>query len=120
MMLIDLAFLDTYNNVDLAVAAFYTKIFSIIDMHVAKRTTSSSKFSVWFSSLVIKLIKVKEYYFRKWKQVSSTIYEEFSELCKVVKIEAQREYKAYVHNTEEHIRRDSKQFRQESLRFPLK
>ncbi|KAK9752972.1 hypothetical protein QE152_g3773 [Popillia japonica] len=116
MMLIDWAFLDTYNNVDVAVAAFYTKILSVVDMHVPKRTTLYRKFPVCFSPSVVKLIKLKEYYFRKWKQVSSTryyeefwkeyyfrkwkqvsstrYYEEFWRLRKVIKTESQREYEA--------------------------
>lgn len=108
---IDWSHLKSCVNVNLAVSVFYSTLYSIIDKHVPQFTTSIRKYPTWFTTTLIRLIKLKEYYFRKWRRTRLNRFREnFIRLRKQVHDELSSSYQRYLSITEESIVGDPKNF----------
>lgn len=108
---VDWSFIESCTNVNLAISFFYTTMFSIIDKHVPKYTTRSCKFPVWYTPQVVQLLKLKEFYHKKWKTTQLQIYkDEFSRVRTLAKVEANKAYDLYRTRIEHTISSDPKAF----------
>lgn len=61
---------DINNNVEI----FYNKLNEIINKYAPKVKIDGSKFPIWYSKELIRLIKEKEYYFKRKKQSVNPIF----------------------------------------------
>ncbi|GJQ76743.1 hypothetical protein Trydic_g15586 [Trypoxylus dichotomus] len=111
MLAVDWSFLDEYSDVDVAVEAFYNTLYSVIDRSVEKTKRPTSTFPPWFSAKIKQRLKLKEFYFKKWKRTKAIYYfNEFKRLRSLTKNEIRDAYKAYLADAEININRDPKLF----------
>lgn len=101
---IDWRFLSRYDDVDQAVNEFYSKLYGVFDTCVPRIKSSSRHYPVWFDRRIRQLVRMKEFYFKKWKRTKSSFYlNEFKRLRHQLKLESERAYKSYQHRIESDI-----------------
>lgn len=107
----DWFFLENIKTTNEAVDAFYTMFYSILDLYVPICTSSKKKYPTWFTSKVKHTLKLKNYYFRKWKETNAQHYRsEYTRLRAEAKKDINIAYKTYVAHLESNIASDPKAF----------
>ncbi|XP_045446631.1 uncharacterized protein LOC123654790 [Melitaea cinxia] len=110
----EIDWINRFLNLDIeaATTSFYDTIFNIIDKHIPSKVVHQSrKYPVWYNGPLIKIIKEKLKFHRKWKTYCRiSDYDTF-----VLLRERQRKvevdcYNAYIDNAEREINRNSKYF----------
>lgn len=112
IMSIDWQFLHGCGDIDMAVGRFYETINDVISKHIPTKTFKcDERHPPWFSSALIKIIKEKLRYHKKWKIYHrQSDYDTFSLLRERQK-RVQREcYDKFILNAEHKIKIDSKYF----------
>lgn len=98
--------------VETAVSSFYSIIEDIISTHVPTRIVhDTSRYPVWFSPALIKVVKEKLKFHRKWKRYKN--YRDYSSFCRVRERQKALEDKVYdefIENAENSIIISSKNF----------
>lgn len=109
---VDRSFLEAFQNVNLAVDAFYTRIYDVLDIYVPKfRTSCNRQTSIWFTSDIRKNLKLKYNHFRKWRKTGNNYNRmEFERLRRIVKSESLLAFKSYTLRMESNIKSDPLQF----------
>ncbi|XP_063932673.1 uncharacterized protein LOC135144578 [Zophobas morio] len=78
--------LSAYSDVNAAVTEFYRIFYNILDPSVPLYSLKKSSYTVWFNKQIIKTLKMKNYYRKKWKKTSSAFYHiEFKRLRALAK-----------------------------------
>lgn len=107
---IDWNFLNTYDNVNLAVGDFYRYLIDVFN-HTIPVKTFNKKFPFWYSTETIKLIKYKN----KVRKLAlhngnPIVLEEFKYLRSSVKLNISRDYTSYLQTTENNLISNPKKF----------
>nr|CAI5866027.1 unnamed protein product [Callosobruchus analis] len=83
---VDWSFLDNVNDANCMCDLFYDKLYFIFDLYVPKYVKRKDSYPRWFSSEIIRNIKLKNKLHHQYKLRRITeIYEEFSRVRKLVK-----------------------------------
>ncbi|KAK9692657.1 hypothetical protein QE152_g35010 [Popillia japonica] len=102
---IDWSFLVGYHDVNSAFKAFYKVLYSVLDKHVPPRTGSTSQYPVWFTNGIIKNLKIKNKFRRRWMSTKNILFlNEFKRLGSLTKILISQAYNTYMTNNEQNIK----------------
>jgi predicted nucleotidyltransferase len=98
-------------HIDDAVERFYNILNKSIELHIPKKATKNSAFPRWYSTPLIKIIKEKDKYHKKWKTHGDYLdYESFSILRKRQKKLQTECYKNFITISERSIKSHPKYF----------
>lgn len=98
-------------NVDECVESFYTKINQLISVHTPLIKSTSSKFPSWYSQALIRCIKEKNKYHKRYKKFGNPRdYDTFSLLRTRCKSLIAKCHDAYLNSVEESLSDDPKVF----------
>ena len=98
-------------GMELATERFYSILNRVIDAHVPSKKTTVSNYPSWYDTSLIKIIKEKRKYHRKWKSSANLAhYETFSLLRSRQKRVCKSLFEAYIRKSEECIKENSKFF----------
>lgn len=101
---VDWSFLSTFINVGDTVSAFYNQLFGVIDLSVPIHRSSRRSYPPWFNSDIKRNLKLKFFYYKKWKATkSSTYYNQFSRLRSLIKTQIKFAYNEYHRAVERNI-----------------
>lgn len=107
----DWTILENHVNIDSAVETFYALLYHIINQYVPSYCPSPNKYPTWYTNELKQLIKLKEYYFRKWKKTKSDFFRsEFNRIRSSVKNKSAAALKNYLLNIEQDISGDPNKF----------
>lgn len=99
------------SDVDRNLECFYEKLSDVVDSHISKIKIRKRQYPLWFSRHTVSLIKSKTQAHKDWKaNRTQRDYEVFSNLRKTVKVNINKDYKAYIAKTEKNIQQDTKYF----------
>lgn len=72
----DWSFLDSFKDVNCACESFYSRLYSILDTYVPvlRVDPNKEKFPMWYNSRIIKKLKQKNQFWRKYRKTSSGYY----------------------------------------------
>lgn len=99
------------DNIDDKVDWFNKILFQGFTLHVPVFMKKTSDFPRWFSSELIRLVKLKKKAHSRYKQdMTSSNYKSFSNLRSICKKLGTSCYKNYVAKTETHIHQNTKKF----------
>nr|CAI5869951.1 unnamed protein product [Callosobruchus analis] len=91
--LTDWSYLSQFSSVDAAVEGFYHKLYEILDLYVPKSRVFKRQFPCWYTADIIKNIKLKERYFRRYKAYSNNAdLDEYKRLRSVIKTQIKFAY----------------------------
>lgn len=100
----DWTFLENIVDVNVAVDSFYDALYHMLDTYVPKSSTIRSHHPPWFTSEIIRNLKTKELYRKKWCKTSNSFFlDEFKRLRCLVKTQISNAYKIYLTNIENNI-----------------
>lgn len=103
--------LETLDNVDAAVSYFNDVFRSIFIKCVPLSAQVGRVFPVWFSREIIKLIKLKERYYARYKRSRANYWQaKYSQVRKLAKIKIDNAYNAYLKDVQHALRADPKYF----------
>nr|CAH7750905.1 unnamed protein product [Callosobruchus chinensis] len=93
----DWSFLSHFFDVDAAVQVFYDKLYEILDMYVPKSKVMKRQFPFWYTSNIIKNIKLKEKCLSRYKvSRDSVVLDEYKRLRSIIKSETKNAHLEYV------------------------
>lgn len=96
-----------------SITSFQPVLYEVINSYVPVTKVSYRKYPPWFNSSLMKTIKLKHNYFRKFKATDDiTAYYEFVKLKKPSETEKDANYKSYCRTIPGNFKSDSKSFRQ--------
>lgn len=106
VFLADWSFLDTINNANDALDAFYASLYNIIDSNVPKKQNSkSTNFPIWFSQELKRNLKLKEKFRNKWKSTNNATYlNKYLNMRRTTKLHATRDYETYIQKVQNNIK----------------
>lgn len=112
------------DNVDKAVEGFYDILYSIFDICIPRKIRlqfESKRYPVWFTADIIRDLRQKSYYHRRWKQTRDiTAYNRFSYLRKDLKLRLATAYDKYRYSIENNIKSQPRAFWQHIANLKLK
>ncbi|GJQ87734.1 hypothetical protein Trydic_g3827 [Trypoxylus dichotomus] len=78
-----------HGDIDCAVQIFYNRLYTVLDHCVPKIKSTNRHYPPWFTANVKRLVNMKEYYFKKWKNTRLDYYlNGFRRLRQLLKVEA--------------------------------
>lgn len=99
------------NDVDVAVNNFYQILYTIFSKCVPFAKQVGKVFPVWFNGQIIKMIKTKETYFRKYKKFKTAFWlNKYREIRRVVKSKIKRAQSSYYEEVANSLYRNPKYF----------
>nr|CAI5828323.1 unnamed protein product [Callosobruchus analis] len=108
---LDWTFLDNTSDVNLMYDMFYEKLYYVLDLYVPKVTTKKRGYPKWYTSELIKNIKIKYKLHSKYKSSKQPlIYAEYSRVRHLVKQQISSAFKKYVQSMEEDLGRNPNHF----------
>lgn len=124
--LMDWSFLESLRDVNKMVDLFYSTLYDLIRKSVPCTQQRRNDWPQWFSKEIIKNIKSKEYYRRKYKSCKVRYYlDHFVRLRTLVKEQIDAAYKVFLQRASDDLKRDPGEFwnfvrlKQGSSRLPL-
>ena len=109
--LIDWSSLNKSTDVNLACEIFYMKLQEVFSSNVPKSIARKHHYPPWFSVDLIKEIKQKSKFWRKYKKYGDKEdYEKFKNLRRVIKVKLAKLYKDYLFKVEGEIFNDPNKF----------
>lgn len=116
-----------YRELDSACDFFYNTLYTTLDIFVPKYIPHQSKYPPWFDSTIIKNIKLKSSFWKKYKLTNcNEAYSDFKKLRTKIKKDSQSARTRYLLNIEQNIKSDPKRFwsylrnKKETSNVPLK
>nr|XP_022900843.1 uncharacterized protein LOC111413931 [Onthophagus taurus] len=107
----DWSFLNVEVNADDALRAFYKKLYEILDLFVPKRLSRGSSYPIWYTPEIKRLLKLKEYYRRKWRRSNSAFYSaEYKRLRCLTKQKISDAYTSFTISAEQSLSSDPRNF----------
>ena len=107
----DWSFLTNFEDANVALDHFYTKLYSILESSVPKFLPSKSSYPMWYNRQIISVLKLKNFYWKKWKKTSNmTFYNEFKRLRSTSKQIIKTAYREYLNQIEESMKNNPKDF----------
>nr|CAI5851908.1 unnamed protein product [Callosobruchus analis] len=107
----DWSFLKTFNDVNLALDGFYTKIYGILDTHVPLYKNHRRKFPQCYNSTMIKNVKEKAKYHKLWRRTNnSQCKHEYRKLKSLVKRQIQNADRNYLLDIQKSLKNDPTRF----------
>lgn len=70
----DWSFLTNFEDANVALDHFYTKLYSILESSVPKFLPSKSSYPTWYNRQIISVLKLKHFYWKKWKKTSNMTF----------------------------------------------
>lgn len=111
LSIIDWTFLDNFQEVNSACEKFYEKLYSILDMHVPIYKNTKKKFPSWYTTEIIKNIKLRDKYRKQYKKHKDTnTLEDYKRVRSIIKMQISEAYKNYIQNVEDNLTIDPRQF----------
>lgn len=108
---IDWTSIDTFSNVNDAISEFYDLLFNTIRLFVPTSRSPQRNFPPWINSDIKRNLKIKQYYYNKWKKTNSSVYRvEFSRLRSLTKRQIKTAYNEYHRTIENNITSNPKLF----------
>lgn len=108
---IDWTFLRSFSDANIAFERFYTKLYTSLDAFVPKTKARKAAYPPWFTTKIIRLIKLKYKALRDYKTYSDPIaLEEFKLLRRYIKEEVNLSYKNYCNLIENNITNNPNKF----------
>ncbi|KAJ8956142.1 hypothetical protein NQ317_014055 [Molorchus minor] len=105
----DWLFLTDISDVNVACAAFYSKLTQIFDQYIPKTVPKKPKYPFWYTNNIVRNIKKKAILRKKYKQTKNNdIYDEFKRLRETIKLEIKQSYDNYLLGIQENIRNNPK------------
>lgn len=105
------SFLHNLHDVDTMVDRFYVHLYRLLDAFVPKAKTVKSTFPPWYSQELKPKFKIKNYFHKKYKKTKLTyFYMLFSKVRKEINSLMHRDYNAYLHDVQENLRTNPKEF----------
>nr|CAH7714539.1 unnamed protein product [Callosobruchus chinensis] len=105
----DWDFLETEADVNILVDNFYNRLYNIFDEHVPITKQYSHKYPVWYTDDMIKLVKEKARWHRKFQRTKNmNYYQEFSRLRNVFKQKVKEAYTLYIQKIQDEIKLEPK------------
>lgn len=99
------------NDIDKNVKCFYNILYSIIDVYVPIKSKTNNKYPIWFSNSLVKMLKEKNKYHKRWKIYQNLAdYNTYSLLRKRVKLYLVENHKSYIQKVETNIKANIKSF----------
>ena len=105
--------LDVLNkiNVNDAVNAFYNVIYGIFDICIPKAKHSKRKYPIWYNSTIIKNIKKKDKFRKKYNKTKQDRWKlKYTEYRHLVKSQSTTAYEAYQKNVQNELKSNPKSF----------
>lgn len=107
----DWSFLDNVDDINIACARFYERIYFLFDLYVPLFKPGRRVFPSWFTAELIALIRRKNVAHRKYRRSGDNMdYLEFQQLRSAVKFCSRRDYRQFIRQTETEICSDPKKF----------
>ena len=107
----DWTFLETFQDVNIACDNFYNKLYSIFDVHVPVYKNNNKKFPIWYTAEIIKNIKLRDKYRKKYKKHNdANSAEDYKRIRSIIKYQTAEAYKNYLNDVEANLSIDPKQF----------
>nr|CAH7756409.1 unnamed protein product [Callosobruchus chinensis] len=107
----DWSLLSHFFDVDAAVQVFYDKLYEILDMYVPKSKVMKRQFPFWYTSNIIKNIKLKEKCLSRYKvSRDSVVLDEYKRLRSIIKSETKNALLEYVQKIQHSINDDTHLF----------
>lgn len=111
LLAVDWSILQNYTDVNLLCEKFYGILYSLFDIYVPLHKNKSHSYPKWYTREIILNLKTKSKLHKKYRRTGSIeCYNEFKRFRSIVKEKITTAYKAYLHNTEQSITNDPKQF----------
>nr|CAH7740895.1 unnamed protein product [Callosobruchus chinensis] len=111
LIFVDWSFLDCIGDVNEALEAFYSCIHNIFDLYIPKYRVFSHKYTPWFTSDIIKLVKCKAKVWKKFKKYGSeSALDEFKSLRSNIKIKISHAYTEYLMRVQTSITQNPQYF----------
>nr|CAI5849869.1 unnamed protein product [Callosobruchus analis] len=108
---LDWTFLDNTSDVNLMCDMFYEKLYYVLDLYVPKVTAKKRGYPKWYTSELIKNIKIKYKLHSKYKSSKQPlIYAEYFRVRHLVKQQISSAFKKYVQSMEEDLGRNPNHF----------
>lgn len=108
---VDWSFLYTYEDPNSAVAAFYRRLYGVLDRNVPKKKKATGVYPVWFNGKIIRLLRGKR---RAWKRYKRTLTVEhhncFKRLRSQIKALISESHRKYTLQVEREIKTNPKAF----------
>ncbi|KAJ3640833.1 hypothetical protein Zmor_027371 [Zophobas morio] len=102
---INWSFLDSIDDVNLALDKFYDSLYLIINLHVPLTKQNKSNFPPWISSDIKHIIKTKNYHRHLWMRTRCPHhYQEFKKLRAVLKRQISESYNFYLAKIQEDVK----------------
>lgn len=98
-------------DVDGSVDAFYGIVNNIFVQSVPRSTQVGKVFPVWFNGNIIRLVKTKERYFRRYKKYKTSYwYGKYSETRKIIKVKIKQAHNEYLNQVSDSLYNNPKFF----------
>ena len=99
--------LDACRDVDGAVDRFYSLLYGVLDESVPRRRRPVGRYPTWFTTEIMRNIKSKEYYRRRFDRTGLECYgREFRRLRSLTKTQIDEAYRVHLRTVEEELRMD--------------
>nr|CAH7744555.1 unnamed protein product [Callosobruchus chinensis] len=96
---------------NLALQTFYNQLYAVIDKHVPTAKIFRHKYPVWYTSDMIKIVKDKAKYYKKFKIYQNiTYHQEFCRLRATFKQKREHAYKEYLQTMQSRLYSEPKSF----------
>lgn len=109
----DWRYLEDTKDVNSIVANFYTRLNSILELHVPKKKYSKmqAEYPPWYNSSIIHLLKLKYKTWRTYKKTNDDADDKiFKDLRSRIKIEVEASFSSYMRNIEKEIKMNANRF----------
>lgn len=107
----DWSFLNDVNDVNIACKLFYEKLYSLLDLYVPLHKPQGRRYPIWYTSEIIRYIRLKAYYFKQSKKPGNVhALNQYRILRTVVREQIKIAYENYVRSTEASIFNDPRKF----------
>lgn len=94
----------SHSDINDNLLCFYDILGTIMNNYIKKKTLRKSRYPVWYSKTLIRLIREKDRLHKKWKNYSNAVdYISFSCLRKRVKLTIDIDYRSYIDDIERRL-----------------